>query len=237
MFAEFLYYSEWFGTIDECLRRWGDSSLRLEATIMSSPLEHWNSIFEVKQHDVSWWQDTDQLWLDLIQPLISAPSDHIVDVGAGTSLLLETLAKNGQTHLTAVDISQIALDKLQKRAGDQGFTIETTQSDMSNLQLKSPADIWHDRAVFHFMTTTESQSAYKQSLLNNLAIGGRAAIATFALDGPEQCSGLDVQRWDADGLQDFFGPELEMISHGSRQHVTPWDSNQSFVWVQLRRTS
>lgn len=204
---------------------------------MTNQTEHWDSIFASKAQDVSWWQDGEQLWLDLVQPLIADHDAHIADIGSGTSLLLETLAQRGFLNLSAIDISHEALDRLQQRAHDAGVHIKSYISDIADLQVSELFDVWHDRAVFHFMNTLDAQQAYKASLIRNLSDDGHVVIATFSKDGPLQCSGLDVAQWNANELTDFFAPEFSIVSSGNRDHSTPWGSVQNFTWVQLKRNA
>jgi 2-polyprenyl-3-methyl-5-hydroxy-6-metoxy-1,4-benzoquinol methylase len=213
----------------------------METAIMNNAPEntsnahHWDSIFASKGQDVSWWQAEDDLWLDVVMPLLHDKTTHIADIGSGTSLFLESLGHKGFTNLTAVDISHEALTALHNRASHVGVTINTITSDISQLLAPHPIDVWHDRAVFHFMNTPAAQLAYKNSLLRNTAVGSLAVISTFSENGPLQCSGLDVARWGANDLANFFAPEFVAINSGTRNHTTPWDSEQNFTWIQLKR--
>ena len=215
----------------------------MEAAIMNnapdnmSTATHWDSIYAAKGQDVSWWQGEQDLWLDLVTPLLQDKESHIADIGSGTSLLLESLGHMGFTNLTAIDISQEALTRLQERAAQSDVTIKTITTDIANLNVPDPIDLWHDRAVFHFMNTPATQTAYKKSLLRNIASNGNVVIATFSDAGPLQCSGLDVSRWSATALAEFFAPEFVEIGSGTRDHTTPWGSVQNFTWIQLKRVS
>jgi SAM-dependent methyltransferase len=164
---------------------------------------------------------------------VSVPSSVVVSVGAGDSLLIADLVAHGYTDLIAVDISAEALERLVERLGP--LVLTTIVADVRRLALPRPVDVWHDRAVFHFLTETDDRRDYVARATEAVRPGGHVVIATFALDGPEQCSGLPVARYDADLLAAEFAPAFELTESSTDTHTTPWGSTQSFQHAVLRR--
>lgn len=201
----------------------------MNAWPMSSPnsSEYWDSIHAGKGHDVSWWQEESQLWLDLVdQTGLGAGS--VADVGAGTSVFLAAMAKKGFGPLFANDISAAALAELRQQMADVSAHTYFFAADATDLALPEPVDIWHDRAVFHFLTDASRQAAYRASVLRNTYAGSYVIIATFSPHGPETCSGLPVQRWSTSQLADFLGPQFSVTAEHTRVHTTPWGAEQEF---------
>jgi SAM-dependent methyltransferase len=230
---------------------------------MENSKTHWEEIHQSKFTDVSWWQDADKVWLDLFDFVDVAPQDHIVDVGAGASVLVDELLRSGFQNLAVLDLSASALARTEERLGQLGIpkivgSAETPErvkppeivkrsnipdaplvnlvcADVLNYRSEIPFHIWHDRAVFHFLITENDRAKYLDSLRANLRPGGYAMIATFAPDGPEQCSGLPVIRHDRESLEKIFGSDFELIFSERREHVTPWGSVQPFTVVIFKR--
>lgn len=196
--------------------------------------QHWEKVHTTKAVDhVSWWQAESDLWLDLIDDRGLAADDPIVDIGSGASLLLDALLARGFRHLTAVDISPAALDRIRRRVGDQVSLVAT---DVRHFRAAEPLVLWHDRAVFHFLTEESARADYRNTLHTCLAPGGHAIVATFALDGPSSCSGLPVRRYDASGLAAALGfTAPQIVQAEQRAHLTPWGGVQPFTVVVLRR--
>lgn len=195
---------------------------------------HWETVHSTKPVDgVSWWQPQDELWLDLIDDLHLAPEDLILDIGSGSSLLVDALLARGHLRLGAVDVSSSALERIRERVGHrQGVVL--IASDVRTLRIEAPAALWHDRAVFHFLTDPADRQAYAQSLRSALAPGGHVIVATFAPDGPETCSGLPVQRYDAESLVSALGfRSRDLVRSENRVHTTPWGTSQPFTVVVL----
>lgn len=183
--------------------------------------EHWESVHTGKAaDDVSWWQQRDDLWLDLITDLQLAPDDPIIDVGAGSSLLPDALIDAGFTDVTVLDVSPAALARTRERLGD---AVQYRVGDVLQAPLARYA-LWYDRAVFHFLTEPEQQRRYAEVL--HAALSGTAIIATFAPDGPQTCSGLPVARYTPEEIAETLG--LRLLRSGRRVHVTPWGAEQPF---------
>jgi hypothetical protein len=197
-------------------------------------LGYWDKIHSEKGHDVSWWQDEESLWLDVLQQT-QLTSGSVADIGAGTSVFLKAVGRIGFSPLFANDISASALNLLRVQMGDATAPVYFFAASATDVNFPEPVDIWHDRAVFHFLTETSDQVAYKQALLRNTFAGSFAIIATFSANGPETCSGLPIQRWSIEELNSFFGPEFTPIWSDTRVHTTPWGSAQEFSIVVLQR--
>ena len=202
------------------------------------PREHWESVHSTKPVDgVSWWQPEDELWLDLIDDLQLAPDDRVLDVGSGSSLLVDALLARGHRQLVAVDVSSSALERIRERVGNRPG-IQLIAADVRTLRVEEPVALWHDRAVFHFLTDPADQRAYAESLRAALAPTGHVIVATFAPEGPETCSGLPVQRYDADALAAALGfAPREIVRSEHRVHTTPWGTTQPFTVVVLAHGS
>jgi SAM-dependent methyltransferase len=197
---------------------------------------HWEGVHAAKgAGEVSWWQEPDSLWLDLIEHAGVSPTDPVVDVGAGASMLVDALLEAGFTDVTVLDISASALDRVARRLGERAADVRLVAGDVTEFRAERPYVLWHDRAVFHFLTDPADRRAYRESLRANLAPGGLAVIAVFAPDGPENCSGLPVRRYDVPGLAREIGPGFTLVHGERRVHTTPWGAEQPFTVALLRR--
>jgi SAM-dependent methyltransferase len=198
------------------------------------PGAHWESVHSTKPVDgVSWWQPEDELWLDLIEDLHHAPDDLILDVGSGSSLLVDALLARGHRRVAAVDVSAAALERIRGRVGHEPG-VELIAADVRTLRLGAPVALWHDRAVFHFLTDPADQRAYAESVRAAVGPESHVIVATFAPDGPQTCSGLPVQRYDPDGLAAALGfRSQDIVRSEHRIHVTPWGTQQPFTVVVL----
>jgi 2-polyprenyl-3-methyl-5-hydroxy-6-metoxy-1,4-benzoquinol methylase len=204
---------------------------------MSSEREtHWHQVYTDKQpEDVSWFQDTPAQSLLALDRFHADPSQSLIDVGGGASTLVDALLARGWGDVTVLDIAAPALAATQARVGESGAAVTWAVADITDWQPPRRYDIWHDRAVFHFLTGPTQRAAYVRALTSGLAEGGLAIFATFALDGPEKCSGLAVERYDADKLAATLGEQFELEASWRNEHVTPWGSSQAFTWCVLRR--
>ena len=199
---------------------------------------HWEEVYTQKRPDeVSWFLETATQSLDLINAIAPQPSDAIIDVGGGASRLVDALLAAGLSDLSILDLSAAALKAAQDRLGDKASRVQWIEADITQIEL-APAryDIWHDRAVFHFMTTKEQRAAYKRNLTNALRPSGHVIIATFAENGPEKCSGLPVQRYSVEALSAELGPDFTLIKSCREAHRTPWGSVQEFIYCLFKRS-
>lgn len=160
----------------------------------------------------------------------------VVDIGGGASRLVDFLLDDGYTNVTVVDVSAAALDLARARLGDRAESVKWCVADAREVHLPGEVDVWHDRAVFHFLTEDADRASYLASVRRTLRIGGHVVIATFGLGGPERCSGLPVERYDADKLSRVFGPEFALVRQLVKQHLTPAGTTQEFTYAVLRRS-
>lgn len=193
---------------------------------------HWENVYQTKPaNTVSWFQEHAAQSLALIQSIGSDKSVSIIDVGGGACTLVDDLLTDGYTNLSVLDLSSEALSVARKRLESQGDQVQWLAGDICNVDLPTQAyDIWHDRAVFHFLTDPAERRAYVQQVMKAVKPGGHVIVATFGPDGPEKCSGLPVKRYSPDGLHDEFGSSFELIEHASEAHKTPMGTVQHFIY-------
>lgn len=202
---------------------------------MATPEEHWNAVYRAKSADrVSWYQAEASTSLDLVRACGLAPDGPIVDVGAGASRLVDGLLAAGHSDVTLLDLSAEALAVTRARLGDEPRVREVV-ADVTTWSPTRRYALWHDRAVFHFLVLPEQRSGYVRALGAALAPKAHAVIATFALDGPERCSDLPVQRYSAELLAAELAPMLDLVESRHIIHTTPWGSTQSFVFGRFQR--
>lgn len=195
---------------------------------MSERQAHWQRVYTSKEENqLSWHEDAPALSLALLGEAGLRPKMAVVDIGGGTSRLVDVLVASEQAHITILDLSAAALDTAKKRLAGAG-NVEWVAGDVTEWQPKRSYDLWHDRAAFHFLTAPEDQRAYVRVMARALKTGGRAVIGTFALDGPEKCSGLPVARHDAASLRAVLGEGFSLISTRRNEHTTPWGAVQQF---------
>jgi SAM-dependent methyltransferase len=204
---------------------------------MSTPGDHWQQVYGSKaEAQTSWFRPHLEESLRLIDALRLPPEAPVVDVGAGRSTLVDDLLARGFIDVSALDISADALAQSRARLGNAARKVRWLEGDVLEAHLP-PArfDLWHDRAVFHFLTEAAERDRYLAQCARSLRMGGFALVATFAADGPDTCSGLPVCRYDAAALAAEFGPRFETLAHSREQHRTPFDTTQSFTYLLLRR--
>jgi SAM-dependent methyltransferase len=208
---------------------------RVHAKIMQSK-NHWEHVYSTKAVDaVSWFQEHAETSLRLIEGTGAPPNAAIVDVGGGASTLVDGLLARGYTNVTVLDISAAALRAAQDRLGSRGRLVKWVEADITKVELPFRCyDLWHDRAVFHFLTDARDRHAYVNALLHAVKPGGHVIVATFAEDGPTQCSGLPVRRYSAEELHSEFGPPFTLVQHDKQSHRTPFGTLQEFTWCHWR---
>lgn len=199
--------------------------------------EHWNHVYETKgQEDISWHQAKPAISLRLIEAAGVSKGEPIVDVGSGTSMLIDCLLDAEFNDLTVLDISGAALQQARNRLGARAAQVTWIEADVTTFQASRPFRLWHDRAVFHFLTDPADQRRYVLGLEGALPVGAQAIIGTFAIDGPDKCSGLPVARYDAASLQQVLGDGFRLVEQADETHVTPWQSEQRFSFFRVIRT-
>jgi len=197
---------------------------------------HWETVYKTKaENEVSWYQEDPAPSLELIGLARPTPDTAIVDIGGGASHLIDSLVARGFRRVTVLDISQAALDAAKARLGDAASEVEWVAADVTRWSPAHSFDIWHDRAAFHFLTDPADRSAYMARLTQALAPRGHVVIGTFAIDGPEKCSGLPVNRYDAASLAGEFGEGFELVDSRRQDHATPWNAIQRFQFCVFRR--
>jgi SAM-dependent methyltransferase len=198
--------------------------------------EHWTRVYEEKAPtSVSWYQPTPEPSLSALKRLGASEPSSLIDVGGGASNLVDALLERGWKDVTVLDIAAPALEAAKARLGPLADKVHWEVADITEWHPDRTYDVWHDRAVFHFLTGPKQREAYRRALLAGLAPGGLVIMATFALDGPERCSGLPVKRYDAEGLAEEMSDTLRLIEGWREEHVTPWGATQSFNWCAFRR--
>jgi hypothetical protein len=199
---------------------------------------HWETVFgEKAEGDVSWFQEKSRISLELIAKNRVGLAARVIDVGGGASRLVDGLLDEGYGALAVLDIAGAALERSKRRLGTRGEQVLWVVSDVAQWRPDQRFDVWHDRAVFHFMTQPDQRSAYLATLESALGISGEAIIATFASDGPERCSGLPVARYEPDALAVQLGPGFQLLESVREQHITPGGKAQSFQYSRFRRLS
>ena len=197
--------------------------------------DFWEGVHATKPMDgVSWWQPVPELSLDLIGAAGIGPADPIIDVGAGWSTLIDHLLARGFGDVTVVDVSATALATVAARLGDAPAGASFVQGDVLDLHPARRYALWHDRAVFHFLTEPHERAAYRESLRRALRPGGHLVVATFGADGPTACSGLPVVRYSPEALAAEFADEFDVVATSGEDHATPWGSAQQFTALLLR---
>lgn len=199
---------------------------------------HWEAMYRQRAPtEVSWYQAHPELSLALIEATGVGRDAAIIDVGAGASLLIDKLLEAGFTRLTALDISATALQRATERLGERARLVTWVEGDVTAMPPLGPFDVWHDRAVFHFLIESDQRRRYLQAVERQLAAGGQLIIATFALNGPPQCSGLPVQRYSPETLRREVGGRFELVEVREEAHRTPRHAIQQFLYARFQRTA
>ncbi|MBX3280575.1 MAG: class I SAM-dependent methyltransferase [Acidobacteria bacterium] len=198
---------------------------------------HWEHIYETKDaRHVSWYQDHAVLSLQLIKSTGIGSAAPIIDVGGGASTLVDDLLSAGYGNITVLDISGTALQRSQDRLGQLAKTVTWVEADITLADLpENYYDVWHDRAVFHFLTEEADRIAYVRAVNRSVKMGGHVIVASFGLEGPEKCSGLNVVRYSPKSMHDTFGEEFRLIDSATEMHHTPFGTDQEFVYCYCRK--
>jgi SAM-dependent methyltransferase len=207
-----------------------------DANSMTNRQEHWDSVYRTKgEQDVSWFETFPAMSLEMIEAAGLTPDTCVIDVGGGQSRLIDSLLSRGLDCLAVLDVSGEALRHARDRLGARSQVVAWIESDVTAEWSLQPMDIWHDRAVFHFLVQPDDRRHYVARLRSTLKVGGSAIVATFAPDGPERCSGLPVVRYSPDALSAELGHEFALIDARPHRHVTPWGDTQSFQYSRFQR--
>jgi len=191
--------------------------------------EHWENIYATKgMQDVSWFQKVPTTSLELIKQFAKNKQDAILDIGGGDGFLVDNLLVLGYTNITVLDISENAIDRAKKRLGKLADKVKWIVADITEFVPKQEYVIWHDRAVFHFLTHLDEKENYRE--LVNTAVSGYFILAAFSDQGPSKCSGLEICKYAKQDLQDFFSIHFRMISSFKYNHPTPFGTYQNFIF-------
>jgi len=203
---------------------------------MTDRKQHWEQVYTNKSSlEVSWYQAEPRLSLELIQHSGLDKDAPLIDVGGGASLLVARLQAQGYRQLAVLDISAAALAVSRQRLGEHAADIEWVEADVTQFNAPHPFSLWHDRAVFHFLTAPEDRQRYVEVLNRTLVSGGHVIIAAFALGGPTRCSGLEIVQYDAAKLMAELGANFQLEEQQSESHLTPAGKEQRFRFFRLRK--
>lgn len=197
---------------------------------------HWENIYRTKgERDVSWFEESPAISIDLIHAADAKADASIIDIGGGTSRLVDALLDEGFEAVTVLDLSNEALATSKRRLGARSAKVQWVVADVTTWEPSQTYDVWHDRATFHFLTDASDRAAYAARVSKAVRPGGHLIIGTFALDGPERCSGLPIVRHDAASLGQILGPSFELVESRNHVHTTPTGSIQRFQFSHFRR--
>jgi SAM-dependent methyltransferase len=198
--------------------------------------DHWESVYRKTDHtEVGWFQPHPRTSLNLIAETGVGQHSSIIDAGGGASRLVDDLLDRGFQDLTVLDISQIALQAARARLGQRADLVTWIEEDIISFAPKRRFDLWHDRAVFHFLTKTADRERYVQAVSRSLSPGGHLVIGVFDLAGPKMCSGLDVTRYSATSLSAAFGDDFELRQAANETHTTPGSEEQEYLFCRFQR--
>jgi len=197
---------------------------------------HWNKVWaKYRETEVSWFQETPSLSIDLVKRYAADRGARILDIGGGSSRLVDVLLADGFRHVGVLDVAEPALKVARDRLGSRASSVEWILSDVTAYEASQPWDVWHDRAVFHFLVDAGDQESYVRAMKRSLAESGVVVIATFGPEGPEKCSGLDVKRHSPKTLGEAFGSEFVLLDSHIEIHSTLGAKDQQFVFCVFRR--
>lgn len=197
---------------------------------------HWDRVYRSSgETEVSWFQREPQMSLELLNALGIGPAESVIDVGGGASVLVDALVRRSFADLCVLDVSAAALDLARSRLGDRARGVEWLQCDVLTWRPSRAFDVWHDRAVFHFLGDEADRRRYVQVLRTATAPGSHVILGVFAADGPDRCSGLPVTRYDPADLASMIGAGFDVVARRREEHRTPSGAVQPFTWLALRR--
>jgi len=203
---------------------------------MSEPKEHWENIYKTKNHkQVGWYQESPDISIELLSKINAQPTQTIIDVGCGASVLVDTLVQQGYKDITLLDLSEEALSSIKTRLADKGNIPHYLSKDITrNIVFNNTFDIWHDRAVFHFLTNAKDREAYMTNLNQSLSPFGHAIIGTFSLNGPSKCSGLDVVQYDEKKIKYELPKSIELLESTVSTHIMPSGTEQEYMYFIIK---
>lgn len=198
--------------------------------------KHWDSVYSQKgETEVSWYEDEPRMSLDLITEVAPLSACRIIDIGGGASVLVDRLVDLGFEKIAVLDISETAMNKAKTRLGNLAARVDWIVADVTETAEIGVFDVWHDRAVFHFLIDATDRRKYVELALRSIPEGGCLIVATFADDGPRRCSDLDVVGYNAESLSSELGPGFTLVKETRATHTTPWGKRQAFFHGVFRR--
>ena len=203
--------------------------------MMYGAKEHWENIYQTKKpNEVSWHQENPKTSLNLIAEAGLGKNASIIDIGAGDSKLVDNLLDIGFRNITVLDISSMALEKAKKRLGNKADIVKWVVSDLREFETSDRYDLWHDRAVLHFLTAEEDINKYAEAARRFLKPNGYLILSTFSENGPKRCSGLDIKQYSEDSVKELFS-DFEHLRSFEEKHLTPWEASQIFIYSMFRK--
>ena len=197
---------------------------------------HWEKVYSEKQStEVSWYQQHPERSLELINTTGVKKQASIIDIGGGASTLIDYLLESGYTNLSVLDISASAIKQAKSRLGDQGKMVQWIELDITELKTEQRFNVWHDRAVFHFLTEQEDRMRYVDVMKQVTNIGSYVIIAAFDVNGPKKCSGLDVMHYSFEKMSAVLGDSFKLWDASTESHITPGGAEQSFIYCRFIR--
>lgn len=198
--------------------------------------QHWERVYRTKRPtEVSWYAPHLDVSLRIIEEAAPDRSSRIIDVGGGEATLIDDLLDRGYCNLSILDVSSTALDVAKARLGERAGTVDWLCGDVTTFPFtRHYYDVWHDRAVFHFLTDPKDRAAYVRQVTHAVRPGGNVIVATFGPEGPTKCSGLEVMRYDPDALHDQFGASFLLLRHLTEIHQTPAGTAQQFTYCYCK---
>ncbi|MBN8602597.1 MAG: class I SAM-dependent methyltransferase [Planctomycetes bacterium] len=197
---------------------------------------HWENVYQTKcSTEVSWYEPDPKQSLDLILLAVGEKRGQVIDVGGGQSFLVDRLLDSGFNQVAVLDISSTAVDATKARLGERASQVKWMIADITEAESLGEFDIWHDRAVFHFITDARDRKRYLDLLMRTLPIGGYFIVGTFAVGGPEKCSGLRIQQYDEKSMANILGQSFGTVKCGHYEHTTPAGKPQLFFFGVYRR--
>lgn len=204
---------------------------------MADPLKlHWETVYQTKDTTkVGWFQTKPKVSIDLISGLKIPKNAPVIDVGGGDGVLVDWLLEEGFEHITVLDISASALENSKNRLGESASKVRWEVCDILEFEPEGKFELWHDRAIFHFLTEPKDQQIYRRLVECAIHSGGYLLILTFSKSGPKSCSGLPVKQYDVSDLEEFFGDEFELVNSLNYDHITPSGAGQNYSVGLFRR--
>ncbi|MBK9980882.1 MAG: methyltransferase domain-containing protein [Saprospiraceae bacterium] len=202
---------------------------------MESRKEHWEKVYATKQpHEISWTQQLPKTSLDFVHSFNLPKTASIIDIGGGDSMLVDFLLEEGYENITVLDISEIALEKAKRRLGSKASKVNWITSDVTTFHPSGSYDCWHDRATFHFLTSSQDVNTYLNTAKQ--AVSGYMIIGTFSDKGPDKCSMLDVHKYTESELQEQLANGFDKLKCITEDHTTPFNTVQNFLFCSFKRS-